>query len=72
MCNPKVVDISSRAPGTPAWLDRLAPMNHLVQEVAKLQNLQKRVEEFRVRFRQSNKIQRKLIVTTDGIYCPLQ
>jgi len=51
MCNPKVVDISSRAPGTPAWLDRLAPVNHLVQEMAKLQNLQKRVEEFQVRFR---------------------
>jgi len=48
MCNPKVVDISSRAPGTPAWLDRLAPMNHFLQEMTKLQNLQKRVEEFQV------------------------
>ncbi|XP_021939301.1 LOW QUALITY PROTEIN: dynactin subunit 1-like [Zootermopsis nevadensis] len=44
MVNPKVIDISSRVPGTPAWLDRLAPANYLIQEVTKLQDLQKRVE----------------------------
>jgi hypothetical protein len=50
MVNPKVVDISSRVPGTPAWLDRLAPANHLIQEMTKLQDLQKRAEELQVRF----------------------
>lgn len=44
MANPKVVDISSRVPGTPSWLDRLAPANHLIQEATKVQDLQKRVE----------------------------
>jgi hypothetical protein len=48
MANPKVVDISSRVPGTPAWLDRLSPANHLIQEVTKVQDLQKRVEHLQV------------------------
>ncbi|PSN47810.1 Dynactin subunit 1 [Blattella germanica] len=45
MVNPKVIDISNRAPGTPAWLDRLAPANYLVTEINKMQDLQKRVDE---------------------------
>jgi hypothetical protein len=48
MANPKVVDISTRVPGTPAWLDRLAPANHLIQEVNKVWDVQKRVKELQV------------------------
>ncbi|XP_069679025.1 dynactin subunit 1 isoform X4 [Periplaneta americana] len=45
MVNPKVVDITSRTPGTPAWLDRLSPANHLMQEVNKVQDLQKKIDD---------------------------
>jgi hypothetical protein len=44
-----MIDISNRAPGTPAWLDRLAPANHLVSEMNKMKDLQKRVDDLQVK-----------------------
>ncbi|XP_067011702.2 dynactin subunit 1 isoform X2 [Anabrus simplex] len=40
---PKVVDISKRVPGSEAWLDKTAPANHLVKEVARMQAVRDKV-----------------------------
>lgn len=47
LATPKVVDISTRKPGTPVWLDKAAPKNHMLNELKRLQCLKQRADDLR-------------------------